>query len=160
MKADLPQEPFVQPPSSRVRQPVAPIVPITDETTRAIERPVTVRQKSPEPETKQSESKVVPIPPKDAVNHRSQPVPLPPIVPSVRRSPREPEAQLKIAAKKNDAESKAPSPPRIEITIGTVEVRAMVAPSAPVPVQRAPQREPAPAVSLTDYLRQRGNSRA
>lgn len=160
MKADPRQEPLVQPRSLRAQRLTSHIVPISEETTRPSERPVAVPRKDSKAPEKRPESKVVPIPPKQVESHRNPPIPLPSIVPSVQRVSREPAAPREITAKRNDPESKASSPPRIEITIGTVEVRAMVATPTAVPVQRAPQREPAPAVSLTEYLKQRGNSRA
>lgn len=51
------------------------------------------------------------------------------------------------------------APPRIEVTIGCVEVRAFTAAAATAP-PRPPVREPSAPVSLSDYLRQRRSARS
>ena len=77
----------------------------------------------------------------------------PAIVPAVERATAP--APRADATSRRDRQDVAASPPRIEVTIGTVEVRAqMTAPAPALPVS-AP-REYAPPVSLNDYLRQRG----
>lgn len=77
----------------------------------------------------------------------------PAIVPAVERAPAH--AARAGTATRRDQPTVAASPPRIEVTIGTVEVRAQMAAPAPALPASAP-REYAPPVSLNDYLRQRG----
>jgi hypothetical protein len=82
----------------------------------------------------------------------------PPIVPKVQIARAQPAAAPETPNVRAQSEQRAPVPPRIEVTIGTVEVRAVAAPTPPPPVVRA-TREPPPSVSLNDYLKQRGSSR-
>jgi hypothetical protein len=82
----------------------------------------------------------------------------PPIVPKVQIARAQPAAAPETPNVRVQSEQRAPLPPRIEVTIGTVEVRAVAAPTPPPPVVRA-TREPPPSVSLNDYLKQRGSSR-
>ena len=82
----------------------------------------------------------------------------PPIVPRVRIARAQPAAATETPNVRAQGEPHAPVPPRIEVTIGTVEVRAVAAPATPPPVARA-THEPPPSVSLSDYLKQRGSSR-
>jgi len=61
----------------------------------------------------------------------------------------------------DSSESRPPEPapaPRVEVTIGTVEVRAIV-PSLPPAAPRPAPRASAPPVSLNEYLNQRRSSR-
>jgi len=48
-----------------------------------------------------------------------------------------------------------PVPPIINVTIGRIEVRASVAPPAPMPRAEAPR----PAISLEEYLQRRADGR-
>jgi hypothetical protein len=58
---------------------------------------------------------------------------------------------------KRDRPGQTPKPePTIQVTIGRVDVRAVVAPPAPV---KAPRPSPAPSLTLNDYLKQRQEGR-
>lgn len=53
----------------------------------------------------------------------------------------------------------SPEPPAIKVTIGRIEVRANAASQRPAPAPARPPSRPRPALSLDDYLKQRGGSR-
>ena len=53
----------------------------------------------------------------------------------------------------------SPEPPVIKVTIGRIEVRANAASQRPAPAPARPPSRPRPALSLDDYLKQRGGSR-
>ncbi len=98
------------------------------------------------------------IPPQESLRRPKTPVqpgqPSPEIRPRTAMEPAvRPPVALRGEAAKTPAELPAASPaePPIQITIGTVEVRA-VFPEKPAP--RAHSRRPKPGVSLDDYLKQ------
>jgi hypothetical protein len=82
-----------------------------------------------------------------------QPVPETPLVPVADPSRTTP-APVLAAPHKREAAREASSP-TVRVTIGRVEVRAV----APEPAQPPPMVRPQPALSLDDYLRQRGGGR-
>ncbi len=53
----------------------------------------------------------------------------------------------------------APEPPVIKVTIGRIEVRATASSQRAAPASARPPSRPRPALSLDDYLKQRGGSR-
>ena len=100
----------------------------------------------------------------NAVPRELSPAPATPIVPVHAISP---VIERPVPIASHDVERAAVQPPiehaphrapRIEVTIGTVEVRAVATPAAAPPPPR-PAREPAPPITLTDYLKQRANAR-
>ncbi len=82
-----------------------------------------------------------------------RPVPETPLVPVADPSRTTP-APVLAAPHKREAAREASSP-TVRVTIGRVEVRAV----APEPAQPPPMVRPQPALSLDDYLRQRGGGR-
>jgi hypothetical protein len=86
----------------------------------------------------------------------SAPAPPPAIIPHIELF-RPPEAPP--SATPTMARAAEPAPPRIEVTIGCVEVRAVAPATTPATV-RFPTREPQPRVSLGDYLKQRRSARS
>jgi hypothetical protein len=84
------------------------------------------------------------------------PTPPPAFIPRIELF-RPPEAPPSVTPP--TARAAEPAPPKIEVTIGCVEVRAVAPATAPASV-RFPGREPQPRVSLGDYLKQRRSARS
>lgn len=61
------------------------------------------------------------------------------------------------ADRRADAPKSPPSPPTIRVTIGRIDVRAIMAPSPPPPRTELPK--PGPDLTLDEYLRQRNGGR-
>lgn len=138
-------ESFPQPMETAPARVAAP-VPVMPEP-----EPVPAREHVPDEPVARPETGHLPPARSPAPAAVARPVRREPAVPRARPSPGE--AFGRAAPDSLEERSEAVGP-RIEVTIGTIEVRAMVpSPAPPAAPVRPPVREPAPPVSLDDYLK-------
>lgn len=167
--------PRASPPATSVPKPApippAPVPPVEPSARRpaAPTPPVVVERQTVRVETRREiEHRATALPPKAVAADRSnarptadsgplaaplEPLPPPPVVPQVTVAPAPPPVPS-FVADTFTRPTAAPPPslaPTVEVTIGTVEVRAIVAPP-PAIAPRPAAREPAPPISLDRYL--------